>query len=183
MTVDVDLDKHERGLDSRLISETGGFQLNIWEIRMGMNCWIKYQVCVSMYATNGCYLYKHTNIIVITMIKHDDGIKWNIFRATGHLWPVTGEFPAQRPVTRGFDIFCDLRLNKWFSKQSWGWWFKTPLCSLWRHSNGQCFINSTSIKDDRSVSLAHSMNATYVPYCNSLLCTVSLFIFSLILHK
>ena len=41
MTVDVDLDKHERGLDSRLISETGGFQLNIWEIRMGMNCWIK----------------------------------------------------------------------------------------------------------------------------------------------
>ena len=26
--------------------------------------------------------------------------------------PVTGEFPAQRPVTRSFDIFFDLRLNK-----------------------------------------------------------------------
>ena len=26
--------------------------------------------------------------------------------------PVTGEFPAQRPVTRNFDIFSDLRLNK-----------------------------------------------------------------------
>ena len=26
--------------------------------------------------------------------------------------PVTGEFPAQRPVTRSFDIFLDLRLNK-----------------------------------------------------------------------
>ena len=25
---------------------------------------------------------------------------------------VTGEFPAQRPVTRSFDIFFDLRLNK-----------------------------------------------------------------------
>ena len=26
--------------------------------------------------------------------------------------PVTGEFPAQRPVTRSFDVFFDLRLNK-----------------------------------------------------------------------
>ena len=26
--------------------------------------------------------------------------------------PVSGEFPAQRPVTRGFDVFFDLRLNK-----------------------------------------------------------------------
>ena len=25
---------------------------------------------------------------------------------------VPGEFPAQRPVTRGFDVFFDLRLNK-----------------------------------------------------------------------
>ena len=23
--------------------------------------------------------------------------------------PVTGEFPSQRPVTRSFDVFCDLR--------------------------------------------------------------------------
>ena len=26
--------------------------------------------------------------------------------------PVTGEFLAQRPVTRSFDVFFDLRLNK-----------------------------------------------------------------------
>ena len=32
--------------------------------------------------------------------------------------PVTGEFPAQRPVTRGFDFFLfDLYLNKRLSKQ------------------------------------------------------------------
>ena len=49
--------------------------------------------------------------------------------------PVTGEFPSQRPVTRSFDIFFDLRLNKQLSKQSWGWWFKTPSRSLWRHRN------------------------------------------------
>ena len=32
--------------------------------------------------------------------------------------PVTGEFPAQRPVTRSFDDFFNLRLNKLLSKQS-----------------------------------------------------------------
>ena len=30
--------------------------------------------------------------------------------------PVTGEFPAQMPVTRSFDVFVDLRLNKRLSK-------------------------------------------------------------------
>ena len=30
--------------------------------------------------------------------------------------PVPGEFPAQRPVTRSFDVFFDLRLNKRLSQ-------------------------------------------------------------------
>ena len=30
--------------------------------------------------------------------------------------PGTGEFPAQRPVMRSFDIFFDLRLNKTVEK-------------------------------------------------------------------
>ena len=47
--------------------------------------------------------------------------------------PVPGEFPAQRPVTRSFDVFFDLRLNKRLNEQSWGWWFETLSCSLWRH--------------------------------------------------
>ena len=47
--------------------------------------------------------------------------------------PVTGEFPAQRPVTLSFDVFFGL--NKRLSKQSWGWWFETPSRSLWRHCN------------------------------------------------
>ena len=49
---------------------------------------------------------------------------------------VTGEFPSQRPVTRSFDAFLDLRLNKRLSKQLWRWWFETPSPSLWRHCNG-----------------------------------------------
>ena len=32
-----------------------------------------------------------------------------------------------------FSLIC--ALNKRFSKQSWGWWFETPLRSLWRHFN------------------------------------------------
>ena len=47
--------------------------------------------------------------------------------------PIPGEFPAQKPVTRSSDVFFDLRMNKRLSKQSWGWWFETPSCSLWRH--------------------------------------------------
>ena len=39
--------------------------------------------------------------------------------------PVPGEFPAQRTVTRSFDVFFDLCLNKRLSKQPWGWWFET----------------------------------------------------------
>ena len=50
--------------------------------------------------------------------------------------PVTGEFPPQRPVTRSFDIFFDIRLNKRLSKQSWGWWFETPSRPVWRQCNG-----------------------------------------------
>ena len=50
--------------------------------------------------------------------------------------PVTGEFPALRPVTRSFNVFFDLRLNKWLSKQLWGWWSETPSCPLWCHCNG-----------------------------------------------
>ena len=49
--------------------------------------------------------------------------------------PVSGAFPAQRPVTRSFDIFFDLRLNKRLSEQSWGWWFETPSCPLWHQCN------------------------------------------------
>ena len=58
----------------------------------------------------------------------------NIFRVTALCAgnsSVTGEFPAQRPVTRSFDVFFGLRLNKRLSKQSWDWWFEKPPRSLW----------------------------------------------------
>ena len=52
----------------------------------------------------------------------------NIFRVTGPLcgeFTGPGEFPSQRPVTRGFDVFFDQRMYKRLSKQPWGWRFET----------------------------------------------------------
>ena len=43
--------------------------------------------------------------------------------------------PEQRPVTRSFDVFFDLRLNKRLRKQSWGWWLEMLSRPLWRHHN------------------------------------------------
>ena len=48
---------------------------------------------------------------------------------------ITGEFPAQRSVTRSSNVFFDLRLNKRLSNQSWDWWFETPSRPLWHHCN------------------------------------------------
>ena len=85
----------------------------------------------------------HCEICEISLFHHyhEDVIKWKHFP---RYWlcagnsPVTGEFTAQRPVTRSFDVFFDLRLIKWRSKHSWGWWFKTPSRPLWRHCNDDC---------------------------------------------
>ena len=73
--------------------------------------------------------------VVLVMMTSSNG---NIFRVTGHLcgeFTGPGEFPAQRPVTRIFDVFFDLSLNKRLSKQSKGWWFETQSRPLWRHCN------------------------------------------------
>ena len=79
--------------------------------------------------------------------------------------PVTGEFSAQRPVTRSFDVFFDLRLNmlnKRLSKQSWGWWFETLSRSLWRLRNATCmytvFFFSTQGKKDLISKISRSVS-------------------------
>ena len=69
---------------------------------------------------------------------HDDVIKWKHFPRywpflrgiTGHRW-----IPRTKASDAKLYVFSDLRLHKRFSKQSWGWWFETPLRSLWRHCN------------------------------------------------
>ena len=65
-------------------------------------------------------------------ILHDDVIKWKHF---SRYRPFVRWIPHQRPVTRRFDVFFDLRPNKRLSKQWWGCWFETPSCPLWSHCN------------------------------------------------
>ena len=73
----------------------------------------------------GTYLLKG-----IPMMTSSNG---NIIRVTG---PLRGEstghrwFPLTKPVTRNFDVFFDLRLNKRLSKHSRRCWFETPSRSL-----------------------------------------------------
>ena len=62
-----------------------------------------------------------------------------ILRVTGLL---CGEFTNHWGIllhTKATDAelwcFFDLRLNGRLIEQSWGWWFETPSCSLWRHFN------------------------------------------------
>ena len=67
-----------------------------------------------------------TSIFPVFMMTSSNG---NMFRVTGFCAgnspvtagsPVTGEFLSHRPVTRSFDVFFDLRLNKRLSKQDAG---------------------------------------------------------------
>ena len=74
-------------------------------------------------------------------ILHDDVIKWKHFP---RYWPfVRGIHRSSvnnsphKGQWRGavmLSLICSL--NKWLSKQTWGWLFETPSCSLWRHCNG-----------------------------------------------
>ena len=75
--------------------------------------------------------------------------------------PVIGEFPAQRPVTRSFDVSFHLRLYKRLSKQSWGWWFETPSCSLWRHCNDEW--------DQLGLRPVSNLNMSYCTICSCLM--------------
>ena len=94
------------------------------------------------------YLLIFYSVAWLYMMTSSNG---NIFSVTGHLcgeFTGPGEFPAQRPVTRSFDVLFDLRLNKGLSKQWWGWWFETLSRPLWHHRNelGQ-YIACSSAKD------------------------------------
>ena len=87
-----------------------------------------------MTSTEEIFLYHD---LIRDMMTSSNG---NIFRITGLL---CGEFTGQRwiPRTKASDaeLWCFVRLNKPWSKQSWGWWFETPKHPLWRHCNESRF--------------------------------------------
>ena len=84
--------------------------------------WFCYQYHFSMHMMYFCWwlgnhcIYEsgHGGGLVLLPGFHDDVIKWKHFP---RYWPLCGEltgpaeFPAQRPVTRSFDVFFDLLLE------------------------------------------------------------------------
>ena len=89
-------------------------------------------------------------VVNATRPHHDDVTQWEHFPrywhfvrgTTGHRW-----IPSQRPVTRSFGAFFDLRLNKLLSKQSWRRWSETPSRSLWRHCNAYISLDQVMVEN------------------------------------
>ena len=86
--------------------------------------WVHFQCLIEIRC---CLWIRFTKSFSILSASHSHG--------PSHDDVITGEFPAQRPVTRSFGVFFDLLLNKRLNKQSWGWWFETLRRPLWRHYN------------------------------------------------
>ena len=76
-----------------------------------------------LYVSYSTSMFSHSSIeskntfVTKYMMTSSNG---NIFRVTDHLcgeFTGPGDFPTQRTVTRSFNVFFDLRLNKRLSKQ------------------------------------------------------------------
>ena len=80
----------------------------------------------------------------VTKLKHFP--RYRPFVRGIHWSPVNSTHKGQWRGALMFSLIC--ALNKRLSKQSWGWWFETLLCSLWRHCN---VSQLTVSKDDCSI--------------------------------
>ena len=69
--------------------------------------------------------------------------------------PLTDEFPSQKPMTRSFAVFFDLRLKKRFSEQSKRRWFET----LWRSLRRRCNVDI-----GMQLVLGHQIQRIYSAY-------------------
>ena len=130
----------------QVFEKPGGWFTALGELpKWVLNSWVwcpKCPICsIICVGTIGWHRNSNTKIMVLhlseKMIWWRNQVEtcWAILALCAGNSSVTGEFPTQRPVTRRFDVFFDLRLNKQLSKQSLGWWFETSSRPLWRHCN------------------------------------------------
>ena len=84
------------------------------------------------------------NIQVVTS-NYDtlDRFTWQSVTKSLHLI-FTG--PRRIPHIKASDaeLWCFLWSAR-LSKQSWGWWFETPSCSLWRHCNADAHLKHANL--------------------------------------
>ena len=137
---------HEGPITQALMFSLMLAQTNGWINRRDSGHLICHVAYCGVTAMRKYIIWQHTAPIPLVMINSRQCTPWwrhqmETFSALLALCagnsPVPGAFPAQMPVTRSFDVFFDLRLNKRLSKQSWGRWFETPLGPLWRQCNGE----------------------------------------------
>ena len=72
-----------------------------------------------------CSMTPRQHVFVLSLWRHQKHFSTLLVRFAGKP-PVTGKFCSQKPVTRGFGVFFDLRLNKRLSKRLRHRWFQTP---------------------------------------------------------
>ena len=102
------------------------------------------------------YYSNHAGVMTWTWWRHQRETFSALLAICAGNSPVRGEFPAQRPVMRSFDVFFDLCLNKRLSKQSWGWRFETLSRPLRRHCNDMATLSASPAlygKTNSSLSL------------------------------
>ena len=124
-------------LESKLIVQNLAFRMWIITLHKRKNARLTstlhpQSLCSFILFFGVCLILWHC-LSAVNMMTSSNG---NIFRVTSPLcgeFTGPGEVPTQRPVTRSFDVFFDLCLNKRLNKQPWGWWFETLSWSLWRH--------------------------------------------------
>ena len=79
---------------------------------------------------------RHSAVVPQSMIDNMDTMLAHFRTFTHYIWwrhqPVTNGFTSQKSVTRSFEVFLDLRLNKRLNKRPRLRWFDD---SLWRHCN------------------------------------------------
>ena len=97
--------------------------------------------------------------------------------------PVTGGFPPQRPVTRSFDVFCDLRLDERLSKRSRHRWFESPWRSLWRHCNVMTLVDFVHILQHSRVHWQYDGNSLCMSRYQWNLETVSILFVLMLPHE
>ena len=122
------------------------YEVSVLSTAENIACTTSYFATKTLGTCSCLYLKIENHQSFITEIRHSvmTSSNGNIFRATGPLCGVHGEFPAQRPVTQSFDVCIDMHTNKRLSKQSWGWWFETPSRPLWRHCNVTILLSSAT---------------------------------------
>ena len=109
-----------------------------WRLCPGLSA----SICYLHLGQHARLWYRHERLgtdLMFLLVIHDDVIKWKHFPCYWpfvwgiHRSPVNSPHKGQWCRALMFTLIC--ALNKWLSKQSWGWWFETPLRPLWRHCN------------------------------------------------